>query len=63
MAVGRRIAAGDVVAGYEVGELVGRGGMGEVFRAIDVRLDRPVALKLLVEQLSGDEGFRERLLR
>jgi serine/threonine-protein kinase len=37
--------------------------MGEVFRAIDVRLDRPVALKLLVEQLSGDEGFRERLLR
>ena len=63
MAVGRRIAAGDVVAGYEVGEPVGRGGMGEVFRAIDVRLDRPVALKLLVEQLSGDEGFRERLLR
>ncbi|HET9286982.1 MAG TPA: protein kinase [Gaiella sp.] len=63
MAVGRRIAAGDVVAGYEVGELVGRGGMGEVFRAVDVRLDRPVALKLLVEQLSGDDGFRERLLR
>ena len=63
MAVGRRIAAGDVVAGYEIGALVGRGGMGEVFRARDVRLERPVALKLLVERLSDDEGFRDRLLR
>jgi Protein kinase domain len=63
VAVGRRIAAGDVVAGYEVGALVGRGGMGEVFRARDVRLERPVALKLLAERLSDDEGFRDRMLR
>jgi streptogramin lyase len=63
VAVGRRIAAGDVVAGYEVGALIGRGGMGEVYRAVDMQLERPVALKLLTERLSDDERFRERLLR
>jgi len=63
VAVGRRIAAGDVVAGYVIGEPIGRGGMGEVYRALDTRLQRPVALKLLLEQLTDDEAFRDRLLR
>ena len=63
MAVGRRIAAGELIAGYEVGALVGRGGMGEVYRALDLHLERPVALKLLSERLSDDGGFRERMLR
>jgi Protein kinase domain len=63
MAVGRHIAPGDVIAGYEVEELVGRGGTGEIYRALDPRLERRVALKLLAESYTEDPGFRERLLR
>src|SRR6187399_2345740 len=48
--------------GYRVDELIGRGGMGEVYLALDVRLGRPVALKVLAAGVAGDERFRERLL-
>jgi serine/threonine-protein kinase len=54
---------GGVVAGYEVEQRIGRGGMGEVYRAFDPRLERPVALKVLAPRLAEDEAFRERLLR
>jgi serine/threonine protein kinase len=54
---------GTVVSRYRVEELVARGGMGLVYRATDVRLDRPVALKILSPELSEDERFRERFVR
>jgi YVTN family beta-propeller protein len=57
------LASGVEVAGYRVEELIGRGGMGEVYRAHDARLDRNVALKILAPRYADDDGFRERLLR
>lgn len=47
---------------YRMVALLGKGGMGEVYRADDLKLNQAVALKLLPKQLGGNENRRERLL-
>jgi len=57
------LAAGDSLGPYEILALLGAGGMGEVYRARDTRLDRMVALKILSAARMGDEERRRRFLR
>jgi serine/threonine-protein kinase len=52
---------GKVLAGrYQVGEIIGRGGMADVFEGVDLRLGRKVAIKLLKSDLANDESFESR---
>jgi serine/threonine protein kinase len=56
-------ATGRLVGGkYEIAEEIGRGGMGVVYRARDVRLERWVALKFLPSSLADSAELRERFL-
>ena len=57
------LAAGSRIAGYLIEEQIGRGGMAVVYRASDPRLNRPVALKILAPELTGDAAYRQRFLR
>jgi hypothetical protein len=54
---------GVLFGGYRIEAVAGRGGMGVVYRATDLSLERPVALKLIAPEFAQDPGFRERFLR
>jgi serine/threonine protein kinase len=58
-----RLTPGSKLGPYEVLSLIGAGGMGEVYRARDSRLDRMVAIKVLAPELAGDAEFRARFTR
>ncbi len=57
------LAVGSDFAGYRVEALVGRGGMGIIYRGTDLRLDRPVAIKLIASDRAADATFRQRFER
>jgi serine/threonine protein kinase len=57
------LQAGSSIAGYVVEDVVGRGGMGTLYKARQLRLDRPVALKVVGADIARDPLVRERLRR
>ena len=57
------LAPGDRLGPYEVVGALGAGGMGEVYRATDTRLDRTVAVKVLTAHVADSPGQRERFER
>jgi YVTN family beta-propeller protein len=57
------LEAGEELGGYRVESFVARGGMAVVYKAIDLRLCRPVALKVIAPELAEDTTFRARFSR
>jgi Tol biopolymer transport system component len=57
------LSSGSRLGSYEVVALLGEGGMGQVYRARDTRLNRTVAIKVLSPGIAAAPGFRERFAR
>ena len=57
------LSSGTRLGPYEIGEPIGAGGMGEVYRAKDTRLDRTVAIKVLPAHLAANAESRQRFER
>src|SRR5437763_7325613 len=58
-----RMGASTVGGRYRIERPLGHGGMASVYLGRDTELERPVAIKLLAENLAGDDEFRRRLVR
>jgi serine/threonine protein kinase len=63
LATAALLQSGDLIGGFRVDDVIGIGGMAIVYRAEQVSLGRPVALKVLASKLSRDDLFRERFRR
>src|ERR1700689_3642209 len=57
------LTPGTKLGAYEIQSLLGAGGMGEVYRARDTRLERDVAIKVLPAHLSSDPDLKQRMER
>jgi serine/threonine protein kinase len=56
----RALEPTEIIAGYRIESVLGRGGMGVVYRATQLSLDRPVAIKLIAPERAADAVYRER---
>ena len=57
------LSSGTMLGPYRITRLIGAGGMGEVYAAVDTRLDRTVAIKVLPEHVASDPDRRKRFER
>ncbi len=62
-AAGPELRVGEEFAGHRIEGMLGRGGMGVVYQATDLRLNRAAALKVITPALSADDDFRRRFQR